>query len=82
MNKIPPKTTTFDLVFITLIFIGAGFLFSGIVGGFAMNLTGTIVAAYIATAIVIIIDILLYIRVIKEEYAKWKDWKKWESRRK
>ena len=82
MNRIPPQTTTFDLVFITLIYIGAGFLFSGIIGGFAMKLTGTIVAAYIATAIVIIIDILLYIRVIKEEYAKWKEWKKWENRRK
>jgi len=82
MNNIPKRTTTFDLVFITLIFIGAGFLFSGIIGGAALKLTGTITSAYIATGLVIIIDIFLYIKVIKEEYAKWKEWKRWENRRK
>ena len=82
MNNIPKRTTTFDLVFITLIFIGAGYLFSGILGGLALKLTGSIVSAYIVTGIVIIVDILLYRLAIKEEYAKWKEWKKWENRRK
>ena len=82
MKKIPQRTTTFDLVFITLIFIGAGFLFSGILGGFALKLTGSMESAYIVTGIVILVDILLYRQVIKEEYAKWKEWKKWENKRK
>ena len=82
MNNIPKRTTTFDLVFITLIFIGAGYLFSGILGGLALKLTGSIVSAYIVTGIVVIVDILLYRLAIKEEYAKWKEWKKWENRRK
>ena len=82
MNNMPQRTTTFDLVFITLIFIGAGFLFSGILGGLALKLTNSLVSAYVMTGIVIIVDILLYTKVIKEEYSKWKEWKKWERRRK
>ena len=82
MNNMPKRTTTFDLVFITLIFIGAGYLFSGIFGGLALKLTDSMVSAYVMTGIVIIVDILLYSKVMEEEYAKWKEWKEWERRRK
>ena len=80
MNKIPTRTTTFDLIFITLIFIGGGILFSGILGGAALKITGAIESAYVTTCIVIIVDFLLYLRVIKEEYSKKKEWDKWKKR--
>lgn len=40
MRNIPTRTTLFDLVLLILIFIGAGFLFPGMIGGITLKITG------------------------------------------